>query len=300
MMLHKEDKILYILYILARYSVLLTSGVLCIISTLYAIGNIVSLEATNFFCNKTYDSKEIREFNLANGFEQGVSDNEDVSSCYYINRKRIDFYAIYTLNINLYSANTDSPSAFGVILCILYSILSFVVTIFTMYQFYFIIYDTFYVIKSICDKTVTNPRIVNCINRHQNKDKNSTKRSRKHQSESEVQQHQQKRRKNCTIKSVGCGIIKCMSRCVSRSIKCYLKWYFAHIFPYYYTDSKYRLLIMIFREWIEILIQFYALLLYGGYHLLYSSMNVLSQEPNTIQSFAIIVGLNSVLGVSCM
>ena len=76
--------------------------------------------------------------------------------------------------------------------------------------------------------------------------------------------------------------------------------YFDYVMPYYYVDSKWRLFSIIFREFIEIFIQFYALLLYGGINLFdfnSNSKKLLTQHPDTVEAFAIIIGLNSVCGL---
>lgn len=50
---------------------------------------------------------------------------------------------------------------------------------------------------------------------------------------------------------------------------------------------------IITREWIEIWIQFYALMLFGGID--FHNSNVLAQEVNIVESFCVIVGLNAIV-----
>ena len=51
---------------------------------------------------------------------------------------------------------------------------------------------------------------------------------------------------------------------------------------------------IIIREWCEILIQLYALLLYGGINVFDLESNVLSQEVNIVKAFSIILGCNCI------
>ena len=67
--------------------------------------------------------------------------------------------------------------------------------------------------------------------------------------------------------------------------------------PFRYIDSKLKMLSIIIREWIEISIQIYALLLYGGIDVFSSNSNVLSQRANVIEAFAIILSLNCFFGM---
>ena len=113
-----------------------------------------------------------------------------------------------------------------------------------------------------------------------------------------LQQKESKKPNICTY------IYNCFKYCFCSVYGCYIycikgcfKLYFKYILPIYYVDSKLRIFSIIVREWIEILIQMYALFLYGGISLLFPSSNVLSQEPQIIQSFTIIVSANCILGM---
>ena len=50
-----------------------------------------------------------------------------------------------------------------------------------------------------------------------------------------------------------------------------------------YDDSRLRLFSIIGKEWFEILIQIYALFLYGGINLFDKDSNVLAQDPNIVR-----------------
>ena len=82
--------------------------------------------------------------------------------------------------------------------------------------------------------------------------------------------------------------IFCVAKC--------MKFYFKHIQPIYYVDSKWRMLSIIVREWFEIGIQIYALLLYGGVNVFNLDSNILSQKPRIIESFCVIVSGNCITG----
>ena len=50
-----------------------------------------------------------------------------------------------------------------------------------------------------------------------------------------------------------------------------------------------------FREWFEIILQFSALLLYGGINIFNFDFNSLSQETSVVVTFAVIISLNCIL-----
>ena len=116
--LHKHDGTLYVLYFIGRYLVVLTSYFLCIISLLYAIGNLVKLEALNFFCPR-YTEEEVRAYN----FEVQAKDGTDGFSCYHIDRQKLNFQEIYQATSNIYSAKIEPIGVINVILCASYLIL---------------------------------------------------------------------------------------------------------------------------------------------------------------------------------
>lgn len=76
-----------------------------------------------------------------------------------------------------------------------------------------------------------------------------------------------------------------------------MKCYFTLIMPHYYVDSKWRLFTLIYKEWFEILVQLYGLMLYGGIDWLHPNSNVLSQESYVIEAFAIVIGSNCIAGM---
>ena len=76
------------------------------ISLLYGISNLVSLEATHFFC-PVYNEEQVRQHNFENGNEYG----ESVLSCWYIERSKIDLQAVRSLDIDIFKANFDNLTA---------------------------------------------------------------------------------------------------------------------------------------------------------------------------------------------
>ena len=282
------DQLLYALYFVSRFLVLLTSCFLCIIASLYAIGNIVSLEATNFFC-PSYSEEEIRKYNLQHNAPEGQSHG----SCFYIDRQRLNYDEITALNLNIFSANTNNPTVIEIIICLIYIIITTILLLPTLYYSYLFVYDVFYefrlriLIKTntfnfATDKYTQNPRICRLLFETANSKKAKINNNRENNATSGI--------------CICCNyIVKMYLHCVKSCQMCY----FDYVMPYYYVDSKWRLFSIIFREFIEIFIQFYALLLYGGINLFdfnSNSKKLLTQHPDTVEAFAIIIGLNSVCG----
>eukprot|EP01083_Nonionella_stella_P003041 8659_1 len=65
------------------------------------------------------------------------------------------------------------------------------------------------------------------------------------------------------------------------------------LFRRYYPDSKWKIIALMLSQASEILMQCWALLIYGGVQL--SLSFVIANEPQFVQTFAIIVGLNGVI-----
>eukprot|EP01083_Nonionella_stella_P077549 211819_1 len=78
--------------------------------------------------------------------------------------------------------------------------------------------------------------------------------------------------------------------------KCVLwfqKWNL-RLFKRYYPDSKLKIIMLTFSQASEILMQCWALLIYGGVQSVSLSF-VIANEPRFVQSFAVIVGLNGIV-----
>lgn len=273
----QQDRAFYILYFIGRYLVILTSFFICSITILYAIGSLISLEATSFFC-PVYTEAEVRQHNFQNGLNEG----EGRWDCWFINQKTLNFPIIYNLDLDLFVATLDNITPLTIIQTSLYLLLAIILIIPTIYHSYLLLYDTFFAIMSALTRIETNTRITSELRQLSKK---LSKSSVDHQNNG-----------NLIIDKVCCICIN-VSKCFGKCYKCYSNCYFRYVQPFYYVDSKGRMLSIIFREWIEIIIQFYGLLLYSGINVLRPNSNVLSQEPHVIETFAIVIASNSVIGM---
>ena len=280
------DSTYYMLYFIGRYLVVTTSYFLCIIASLYASGSLVTLEATNFFC-PSYTLEEIRQYNLVNGNKYGTKHD----SCLRIDRQGLNLNVLSDLNYNIFTGKIDNDSLDFVqyLQAILYFVTTLILFIPTLYHTYLLVYDTKYAISSVVyhDHAYKNERVQHEL-------------FALHKRSQSQPSHQAEQKPTSTISHVfWCYIFTKESYkfCARVCKKCY----FEYIRPIYYVDSKWKMLSIIAREWFEILIQIYALLLYGGINIFDLKSNVLSQSPDIIESFAIIVSVNCVAGMrSCI
>ena len=291
------DSIFYALYFFARLLVIVTSYILCIIASLYATGSLITLEVTSFFC-PLYNESEIRQYNLENGNQEG----DPGLTCRYIDRTSLNYEAIFSLDSNIFEASVDSNNiTFGKIFqTIAYSIAVIILIIPTLYHTYLWFYDTLYALLSLIKGIELNPRIISqmetlAIATAKRKSKNTNKNS---EDEFAIIK-KKKKNKNKKHNKYSCLTAPCFWCCgmYKQCCRSYMKFYFSRIMPVYYVDSKCRMLSLIFREWIEISVQFYALLLYGGINIFLPNSNVKSQNPNVIEAFAMIIGLNCICGM---
>lgn len=292
------DTIFYLLYFIGRYLVLLTSYFLCTICILYAIGSIVTLEATNFFC-PSYTEAQVRQHNLENGFNEGDSP----WSCWYIEQRRLNYESLFELDIGIFTGRIANITFVTILQSLVYTLVALILLIPTIYHSYLLLYDTFFAIRSYAFDTEANIRIHRCLtklNRKASKRNvvagNPAAASADGTSETQKEQTLSTTNSNANSKT---GICNNCCRMIGNCIRRFNKWYFEFVLPVYYVDSKWRMLSIIGREWIEIAIQFYALLLYGGINLFNPNSNVLSQEPFVIEAFAVIVAANCIFGMLC-
>ena len=273
------DVIFYVLYFVGRYLVVITSNVLCVIASLYATGSLVTLEATNFFC-PSYTLEEIRQYNLEHDNQYGVIDD----SCLRIDRPGLNYNVLLSLDNQVFTGkiDTNTLSFGGYIQSILYFITTIILFISTLYQTYLLVYDTIYAIYSLISGKLKNKRIHDKLLQL---DKEMTQSNSKH-----------KNKRSKPINKLCCCCILIRQTYIT-CVRKVAKWYFKHIAPFYYVDSKWRMLSIIFKEWFEIGIQIYALLLYGGVNIFDLKSNVLSQTPYVIESFCIIISLNCITGM---
>ena len=251
----KFDKTLFVLLFVTRCFVVLTTFVLLMIAILYAIGSLIILQADNFFC-PGLSEKEVRLYNFENGNAIG-----HWGSCYYIDRKVVRWQYIYSLNINLFDAvfvnDTNGGAIFQCSMFVLVSICMFIIAI---YHLYFIIYDTLFI---IIDKP--NPRIARSL-------KSIIKKCKRHVQKNDdvVDKHEERKVSNN---------IKCFGSIKSKFKQLQNDYYKQH----YYPDSMLQLTGMWIKEMIEIMIQSYALFLYGGLNVFIPKQNILAQESYVVR-----------------
>ena len=139
-----------LLFLAARYlSIFLLIG-LCIISTLYAVGNLVTIQAENLIC-PLRSKEEIREINYLTEHESG-----DIYSCRYIDTQKLNFRAIYNLHIGIYTASFgDNIDIFDATLFVFYSFIVLISMILTIYHGYYLVYDSYYLVVT-CVKCPTS------------------------------------------------------------------------------------------------------------------------------------------------
>ena len=253
----KCDEPLFILFFVARYFVVLTACLLLMISILYAIGSLISLQADNFFC-PSVSEEEVRLYNFENGHSHGLW-----GSCYYIDRKVVHWSYIYNLNINIFSATfVDSTSVAAIFQCSMFVFVSICMFTIAVYHSYFILYDTIFVIIG-----KPNPRIAKAlksiIQKFIKQKKNALDKHEIKVSDTQKQKY-----------------IKMFFKSIVSKFQQLKNDYYKR---YYYPDSMVALSVMWFKELIEILIQCYALLLYGGLNVFMPTQNILAQEPYVVR-----------------
>ena len=211
-----------------------------------------------------------------------------------IDRQGLDLNVLSDLENNIFVGKIDSESLDFVAYfeAILYFCTAFILFITTLYQTRLLIYDTFNGIYSILYQEERNNRVYRklCQLQKQLQPRNGVKETPKFQAEKAKKQSPKRNSLLCSC----CVLIwKQYIFCVGKCMKCYFK----HIEPVYYVDSKWRMLSIILREWLEITAQIYALLLYGGVNVFALESNVLSQKAHIIEWFCIIVATNCITGI---
>ena len=156
-----QDRILYALYFTVRLFVLLVSYMLCVVALFYTIGSIVDIEVTSFFC-PTYTKEEVRQHNYENGYAEGDS----IFSCWYIDRPRLNYEAMFSLNSDIFTARIDQEnlSIGQIITATLYSIITLVLLTKTMWYTYFWLYDVSVAMLSLIKQNEFNPIVTDKLN----------------------------------------------------------------------------------------------------------------------------------------
>ena len=289
----------------ARYVLLLTTICLFIISLMYGISSLVTLEATNFFC-PLHSEEEVRQHNLENGLEHG----DDQYSCWYINRSVMNLMKIIMLEDDLFEATFKNFTIINLFKCLLYCLVSLCLLIIILYNGYYVIYDTFFALvgyfnsKLNCqDKYIHNPRLTKTLTRMRYKVKTRNKLRRKQiVSRSKLKQFNEKNGRKQNRKATRQSKFGVTGSASAASVAGAVKWVISKYQQwavwyrkYYYHDSKWRLFTIMGKEWIEILVQTYGLLLFGGIDIFDSESNVLAQDSSVVRQFSIIVGMNCII-----
>ena len=139
----RMEEFLFILIFVTRYIILLATLTLLVIAVLYTIGSIVTLNADNLFC-PAYSEQDVRKYNYENNLAEG-----DADSCYYIDRQRLNFNDIKNLNLNIFEASFLKISDLTIdtmMRFLFYSIICVCLFGIIVYQSYFLIYDTIFLL----------------------------------------------------------------------------------------------------------------------------------------------------------
>ena len=286
-----------IMYWITRFFFVSASFCFTILTACYGISNITTINAINFFC-PIYSAQQVYQHNIANNNTQG----EDETSCWVINRLRLNSVAVEDLSLGLYTAeiklfdDLDDHSCMNINI----NIIAFLIfCIMTMYSFiiaienlYFIIYDLicFYILKKF------NPRIVKIQKKHQRKnlkqlrDSNSNINQRKstnynqniNQNTGMVERDEDNAKNESRMTLIKNRLVGCMC-CMCTSYR-----------RYFYNDSKYTIFKNMIGEIFEISVQLYGLLLYGGINLFDMNNIPLAQEYYVIFVFSVIIAANCV------
>ena len=269
------DKIILSFVYISRYFVLCVCGLLLCISVLYTVGSVSTIAAENFWCPvRTED--EVRKFNFENDFPRG-----NTSTCHYIDSASLNYGRLKYLTIDSYVARIDfdNEGASSLIQFIIYCLISLFLFVIILYHCYFVLYDTFAIIVYGRKNKRIKKAIEKVVKEFTDKQKQVITKTTEKEQQVSVRNFEW---------------LWCCCRCVN-IYYCFKENVLdKYIKPRYYNDSKLHLINTMVREIIEICIQTYALLLYGGLDIFDPNRNVLAQRPLIIQDMAIILGLNCI------
>ena len=287
----RSKRQLYVcIYWLIRCFLVLTSFYLAFISTIYGISNIITIEAVNFFCD-LHSAKEVYDHNFNEDANGGIED-----SCWTINRLTLNNDAVEQLNLDLFDAKIDisNQQLSNIILFLLFLMLAFVLIIISIRSLYYLIYDLVYY---YCLVNKPNARISN-IHKKWFLIRKKQQRARKQQLKEQTrtkQPHSSDSKKDpkqiISYHHHGNTFLGSVRYCIC---DVFWVWCLEIRYKHMYFDSKYKILMLVIGEIVEIMIQFCGLLLYGGIDVFNDNNTSLAQEPSVIISFAIIISANAV------
>ena len=306
------DDMLFILLFVARYIVLTTACCLLMIAVLYTIGSVVTLNADNLFC-PGYTEEEVRLYNFENNLPEG-----DRDSCYFIDRKKLNFNDIKNLNLNIFNAFIDisNLSIQTIIQSLLYLIVCLLLIALIIFHAFYLIYDTIFIILKNCNgkNGTTTPPSQTTQTRHRG---NSTARLKnlkpinprvaktfikcfrdaRSGGNTSGTEHNNNTNTNRSTKKTNDRMAgleidasnynKSMKSKCGEFVQGFIEeakhFQIRHIKPYFYVDSFLHLFVLALRELIEIMVQFYGLLLYGGLNIFNTQQNILAQESRVLR-----------------
>ena len=334
---HNDSNKLLTTYYILRIVVFSITICLSLIAMLYAVANLITLEAVNLFC-KDLTPSEVYQHSFEYSLNEGAVNN----SCWYIHREVLDRDTIEKLDLDIYEPSFNDIYFGDVIACLFFMTLAIILLITGSYWGYYLFLEFYYI---LCLRDLTklkNKRFIRTNKAQRAKNKRHGKQNSQ-QNMKQQQQHMHGKNnsgnhmhgKHLSVNNIGgnnsghsshssqqsnlsgifspslqirykykdniclcccCTVIDCIYRAYYECIRCEHGYYLKYIAPYYYNDSKIKVISLFGFECIEIFVQFYGLLLYGGWDLFEAdNKNILAQETYVIKSFAMIIGLNCLL-----
>ena len=283
-----------VLYFVIRLILVLTSLFLSVIAILYAVSNLITLSAVNIFC-PVYTAEEVKENSREISKNHGV---ESDHTCWKIDRELFDAERVTSLSLNVFEAEISKNPAFSNIIGFMSFVLLGLLLLFIGLQHgYYLIYDLIFTIKTIHadgrqEDERLNPRVKQVRNQWAKKIRNQ----KKVNNHKNIKKNKDRLQNKAKQKKISAG--QKTSTAISNSYSVIMDKYQTYLDlyeRYFYFDSKYKIWSILGGELFEICVQFYGLCLLGGIDLLYPDSVVLSQEYYTVESFAIIVGLNCII-----
>lgn len=274
------------IYFSVRFIIVFTTIFLSLIAGMYALSNLITVEAVNIFCPR-FNRTEIYEYN-----QQHNQTTSDSSSCYYNNILTLNTDVVENLKTEIYDAKIEAKnqSFQSIFSFVVFAILALFLAFIGLQNGFYAIYDAIYIfILKKRNGRVATVRQKWASKRYQAKHRQNRLRK---SSKTRLQAKKiKKKKKTCFFNSYNCcHIIENCCKKLSSLYQIYNDIYE----KYLYFDSKYKVLSLIFGEYLEICVQFFGLCLYGGINLFAINDIVLSQEYYVVESFAIILGLNGI------
>ena len=121
------------MYYLLRFFSVIVTLFLSVMSSNYAVGQLFTLSAADFFC-ADYDEETLRNYNLNNNYPEGQG------KCNKIHRPEIDEDKLFNGDTYEYVADFSGDNVIG---CIAFSMLALCLAVLGFYHLYTCFYDAF-------------------------------------------------------------------------------------------------------------------------------------------------------------